>query len=305
MMEPLALAVTFALFAAFAYLWTSVLYSTLRKKQNFWTSLYAKLFALFSLLLFFLLLLYAFFIEPRRLTLSETEIKLNLKTEIESEVRIAHISDLHYEGDSVILEKILSVIREKRPDIVCISGDYFNRVNDSDVKDLRSFIETLSKNCKAVLSVSGNWDEPLIMERLFENAPGNVFHDTFVYEYDGFSFVLLPFGFERFVGDFTLKAQKSTVKILLTHSPDLADDPFVNKNFHLYLCGHTHGGQVRLPLVGAPFFPSKTARLYQSGLYRMKSGMFLYVNRGVGMTKLLPKLRLFSPPEISLIKLSY
>ncbi|NJL96019.1 MAG: metallophosphoesterase, partial [Anaerolineae bacterium] len=69
--------------------------------------------------------------------------------------------------------------------------------------------------------------------------------------------------------------------------------------FALQLSGHTHGGQVRLPGLGALFLP-RGSRRYVQGLYQV-GGMLLYVNRGVGMVRL--KLRFNCRPEVTLFTL--
>ncbi len=88
--------------------------------------------------------------------------------------------------------------------------------------------------------------------------------------------------------------------IMLSHSPDVAetlDDDRVG----LMLSGHTHGGQVRLPLIGCPIIPSQYGQKYASGLVKApKTNCF--VTRGVGT--IFPPVRLNCPPEISLLTLT-
>ena len=72
----------------------------------------------------------------------------------------------------------------------------------------------------------------------------------------------------------------------------------------LYLCGHTHGGQVRLPLIGPLLTSSKLGRRYVMGHYR-EGATHLYVSRGVGFEGLgAPRVRLLCPPEIALVEVS-
>jgi predicted MPP superfamily phosphohydrolase len=70
-------------------------------------------------------------------------------------------------------------------------------------------------------------------------------------------------------------------------------------NVDLYLCGHTHGGQVALPLYGALVTLSKFGKKYESGMYTV-GDTILYVNRGIGMEGgLTPKVRFLARPEIT------
>jgi predicted MPP superfamily phosphohydrolase len=87
--------------------------------------------------------------------------------------------------------------------------------------------------------------------------------------------------------------------ILLAHEPDFADTSAATGRFDLQLSGHTHGGQVVFPFIGAPVLPY-LGRKYGSGLYKV-GGMFQYTNRGVGMARL--PLRINCPPEITVFVL--
>jgi predicted MPP superfamily phosphohydrolase len=69
---------------------------------------------------------------------------------------------------------------------------------------------------------------------------------------------------------------------------------------HLILAGHTHGGQVNLPLIGAPVVPSRYGQKYAQGLFR-RDNTFMYVNRGLGV--LWPGIRFNCRPEIAIFQL--
>jgi predicted MPP superfamily phosphohydrolase len=86
--------------------------------------------------------------------------------------------------------------------------------------------------------------------------------------------------------------------VLLAHEPDFADQA-AGQNITLQLSGHSHGGQVRLPFVGAPILPY-LARKYPYGLRRVGE-MWLYTNRGVGL--IAPPVRFLCRPEITLLRL--
>jgi predicted MPP superfamily phosphohydrolase len=87
----------------------------------------------------------------------------------------------------------------------------------------------------------------------------------------------------------------SILRILLNHNPD-AKDLVRSFEWDLMLCGHTHGGQVRLPLIGAPFAPVQDKR-YLHGLYAWDK-RWLHITSGVGN---LHGLRFNCRPEISLL----
>ncbi len=87
--------------------------------------------------------------------------------------------------------------------------------------------------------------------------------------------------------------------ILLVHEPDFADKTGATGRFSLQLSGHSHGGQIRLPLFGAPILP-KDGQKYPLGLEQIAE-MSLYTNPGVGMVK--PKVRFNCRPEITVFTL--
>jgi predicted MPP superfamily phosphohydrolase len=86
--------------------------------------------------------------------------------------------------------------------------------------------------------------------------------------------------------------------ILLAHEPDIF--PRVSERVSLTLCGHTHGGQIRLPLIGAPIVPSRFGQRYAYG-HIIEEGRHLVVSGGLGCTFL--PVRLGSPPEIVVLEL--
>ena len=86
--------------------------------------------------------------------------------------------------------------------------------------------------------------------------------------------------------------------ILLAHEPDWADH-VANYPVDLQLSGHSHGGQIRFPLIGAPFLPA-LAEKYPWGLRRIGK-LSLYTNVGIGTVRI--PARLGCPPEVSLITL--
>jgi predicted MPP superfamily phosphohydrolase len=88
--------------------------------------------------------------------------------------------------------------------------------------------------------------------------------------------------------------------ILLAHEPDFADRAAEDGRVALQLSGHSHGGQVRLPIIGPPILPYLGER-YSAGLYEVGE-MQLYVTRGVGV--IAPPVRFNCRPEVTIITLT-
>ncbi len=89
-------------------------------------------------------------------------------------------------------------------------------------------------------------------------------------------------------------------RLLLVHNPDFTE-MLPEGRIDLALCGHTHGGQVCLPLVGAPIVPSCFGQKYASGLVQGPSTL-VYVSRGVGLIS--PALRFNCRPEVTRLTLA-
>ena len=99
-------------------------------------------------------------------------------------------------------------------------------------------------------------------------------------------------------------APPSVPDVLLYHSPELMPQA-VQMGIDLYLCGHTHGGQVRMPIIGPLLTSSNLGRDYVMGHYEEEQ-TDLYVSTGVGLEGLsAPRVRLLAPPEITLVTLRH
>jgi predicted MPP superfamily phosphohydrolase len=99
------------------------------------------------------------------------------------------------------------------------------------------------------------------------------------------------------------QAPPDAFRVLLYHSPELM--PVAPEyGIDLYLCGHTHGGQVRLPLYGAVVTSSRLGKRFEMGHYCV-GGTHLYISRGVGLEGMgAPRVRFLCPPEIAMFSLN-
>jgi hypothetical protein len=206
--------------------------------------------------------------------------------------RFVHFTDLHFKGDESYLRGVVEKINALSPEFACFTGDI---VEDS--AHLPKALEILSGIKCPLYGVPGNHDH-------WSNA----------------DFPTIKRGFERTGGgwlvneDVALAKQKIQLvgidalplsippnpnhsSILLTHYPVWADrvDPH---RFSLIVAGHSHGGQVRLPLFGALIVPFNVAR-YELGMFKTKAGP-LYVNAGIGTFYL--RVRFLCRPEITVFE---
>jgi uncharacterized protein len=92
-----------------------------------------------------------------------------------------------------------------------------------------------------------------------------------------------------------------SLRVLLSHNPDVNEDiNVIRKRIDLVVSGHTHGGQIVLPLLGAPYLPSPFGQKYRAGLVR-DGNRQTYVGRGLGV--FFAPIRLNCPPEVTVLTL--
>jgi uncharacterized protein len=220
--------------------------------------------------------------------------------------QILHLSDFHIDGNSALADRLVSAIRGLKPDLCVFTGDYrFESRGPSDgvYPLMRSIICSITSK-HGVFGILGNHDaaeiafalEDMGVRMLVNEAvaigKGSTplwlagVDDPFDYRCDDLPGALSPVPPQGF-------------KILLAHTPDLYEEA-ANRAVDLYLCGHTHAGQIRFPLIGALHHNSKTPRTYAYGHWKRKQ-MHGYTTAGVGCSAL--PVRFNCSPEVALIEL--
>lgn len=257
-----------------------------------------------------------YFIEPFKLKLTAVMTftdRLPLGME---PIKILHITDLHVERLTDREAKVLELVRQAKPDLIVISGDYVNLSYNRDPETLRQVRQLLSQ-LSAPFGVFATLGSPPVDLR-----------ETVVPIFEGLKNVtLLRYGWQQvWLGngrsltvmgldcshDLPIDAGRlarlvrtvpeDVPQLLVYHSPELMPEASQH-NIDLYVCGHTHGGQVRLPVIGPIFTSSQLGRRYVMGLYK-NGRTTLYVSRGIGLEGLsAPRVRFMCPPEMTLITL--
>jgi predicted MPP superfamily phosphohydrolase len=228
-------------------------------------------------------------------------------------IRLLHLSDFHVERLTTREPQVLAMIAETRPDLIVITGDYLNLSYVDDPIARRDVREVLAR-IEAPLGVYATLGSPPVDPRdttptLFEGLDNiRLLRDevALLTLADGRHLSLIGMDCEHdlesdasaFESLFELVPTDSAT-VLLYHSPELM--PLVqNYPLDLYLCGHTHGGQVRVPGYGAILTSSVTGKRYEMSRYD-EQGTTLYVSRGIGLEGLsAPRIRLLCRPEIIL-----
>jgi predicted MPP superfamily phosphohydrolase len=223
--------------------------------------------------------------------------------------RIVQIGDIHLDDwtKPERLRGIVEKVNAQRPDLVAIMGDFASRsAKQLDTRRLTGALRELRAR-DGVLTILGNHDYltgvELIRRCIREASVTELVNDVHTLRRGGATLHVAGIddimeGGSRL--DLVLRdLPDSGAAILLAHEPDFADVSAATGRFDLQLSGHSHGGQVRVPLLMRLALPPFSQR-YTSGLYRV-DGMLQYTNRGLGFVDM--RLRLLCRPEITVLTL--
>lgn len=216
-------------------------------------------------------------------------------------IRIVQVSDLHVDHLDHVLRELPEVVNAQKPDLFVFTGDSLN-----SAKGLPVFQEVL-RRIQAPLGrygVKGNHDIGTWRQLdLFGGGTLVELRGANPTVLDGGRLALCgaPYGIRLQLPDCLRRAPPGAVTIVAYHSPDLVEDLAPLKP-DLYLAGHTHGGQVRVPWYGAVVTFSRFDKKYEMGRYRV-GDTTLYVNRGLGFEPGMPRVRFLARPEVAVIDL--
>lgn len=224
-------------------------------------------------------------------------------------LRIVHLSDLHAGDYSPwwLAERAVALAAQQKADLAFLTGDYASLYGPEARRPLEKALASLSAPA-GVWAVLGNHEyvqarrEPVI-EALSAAGATVLLNQSRQIEVRGEKLWVCgvedPF-LKHHDFEATLeKVPQADLKVLLAHSPDIIYSA-AQLGIAAVFAGHTHGGQVSLPLYGPPIVPSRYGRRFAYGAFQVH-GTGLYVTRGVGMTP--PLVRFLCPPEVALITL--
>lgn len=224
--------------------------------------------------------------------------------------RIAHISDLHNDELGKNHRDLIRVLQKAQPNIIAITGDMIDSRRTNIPCALRFAKQALE--IAPCYYVMGNHESripeyPELERGLIRLGVTVLRNDTATLQREGAAITIIGLDDPSINPDFQqilfdLAQSSEQFKLLLCHRPDLFN-VFCKANVHLALCGHAHGGQVRIPFVGGVIAPNQGwFPEFDSGLYRYKQTNMI-VSRGLGNS--LCPLRVNNRPELVVATLKF
>jgi len=276
----------------------------------------------------------AFYVEPNRLVLERRTVPVpGLPPGLDG-LEVVHLSDLHLGGRVGDREhRLVEAVRSLRAPVLVFTGDFLEE--DGALGNLVPLLMEMTRD-KRVFAVLGNADyaRPRRTERLvavLEGAGVTLLRNRAVTlsaqpaegrrggkggvanparggeeggaaSHDGRLWLVGiddPVTGRADLDQAFAEVEPGGPVVALVHSPDAAL-PAIARGASLVLCGHTHGGQINVPLLGPVHTATRVGRRLARGLVPVPGGS-VYVNRGVGMTRIAA--RFLCPPEIAVLTL--
>jgi predicted MPP superfamily phosphohydrolase len=261
--------------------------------------------------------MYGYCWESKWLELTHTRFQISKRAD-RSPVRILLLSDLHWSSFDP-LDFLMFAFRlgaSENPDFICLTGDLICVDNEYILDEYRPTLKALA-GMAPTYAVLGNHDggkwsrernglaETAIMEEMLRDSGMDVLHNRSVRIASDDRVINLVGVPDLWAGGIDAASAFSEVDpsaaeitIVIAHNPD-SKDLITEYDWQLMLCGHTHGGQIAFPLIGAPYVPVEDKR-FISGLNPWND-RWIYTTRGVGS---LYGARFYCRPEVSIIDIA-
>ena len=273
---------------------------------------------------------YAHWVEPFSPRVSRTRVEILKPNSRFAGFKVLHLSDFHLRDNTNprIIEAIDRAAKElgrENIDLICITGDMIE--TDTGLPLLEEVMRILARigPRNGILAILGNHDynhyplSNLFLEKYIVNQKNDTPQLIAALSRSGTRVLrnqkhiiergderLVVIGIDDFIsGRHCIQSSfegvlASDTVLLLTHSPDVVSH-ILDRKVDLVLAGHTHGGQMRLPLVGAFVSRSRVFRRFSAGLFNA-GDMSIFITKGLGMVRYAP-FRFRCAPELAVLEL--
>jgi predicted MPP superfamily phosphohydrolase len=269
---------------------------------------------------------YSVGVEPGQLVVRRKDIPIPGLPQALDGLKIGQLSDLHRCPfmPRTRVEQAVALLAAEQPDLVALTGDFVSYWLDYVEEYVEEYIEVLAPLQPSLGSFAclGNHDHhisPNAVTTALRDAGVTVLRNQHqIITVNGTQLCIVGIDDIGTSGISLHRAEPAddlpaalvdsppfdAIRVLLAHNPDFVmkkvfAEETVRRPIHLVLSGHTHGGQVRVPLVGAPFLASRYGQLFSGGLVQA-AGTQVYVSRGAGSSW---PLRFNCQPEVNVLTL--
>ena len=244
----------------------------------------------------------AFIIEPHWLQVSSLTTPSARLTE---PVRVVVLADIQTDQPGRYEARVLKTAMEQEPDLILFLGDYIQLGRrsgsyDAEIEALRALLEeSVLQAPLGAYAIAGNVDRPGEWVQAFAGLPVTTLEATASHDLGPLVLTGLSL-WDSYDRDRRIEG-RDAFHIVIGHSPNFS---LGSVEADLLLAGHTHGGQVKLPLIGPLLTLSSVPRSWAAGVTTLAPGRTLMVSRGIGMERAnAPRLRFLCRPELVVIDL--
>lgn len=263
---------------------------------------------------FVLFYLYTTYVSTSSLIVKEERIVNNKLPNNFNGLKIIQFSDLHY-GSTIFedeLQKVVKEINKRKPDLVLFTGDLIDEEYDLSTKELEKVIKQLKKIDASLGKYAvGGEEDSSNSNTIFNQSDFIVLNNNYELIYKDDSNPILLVGLSSLLKEqrdidksysyFLESTHNSDIfTISMLHEPDSVSEILEKYPTDLFLAGHSHNGNIRVPYVGA-LKKEEGAREYDQSFYQIDSSK-LYISSGIGTNGL--GFRLFCRPSINFFRLS-
>lgn len=265
---------------------------------------------IFVLGICWLVVFYGSFIEPKIITAQEYDVNIR-KSYPAREIKVVVMGDFHLGpyNDEYLIENVVRKVERMKPDLILLTGDYISHKDEAVIGF--AALNRL-KPAYGIFAVTGNHDYlGEDVESVVNTLQGygvNFLRNTGITISAAGKDLYIAGVDDYWFGETDptralINKRPGQPSILIAHNPDMVNYVPTELRFGLMVSGHTHGGQIRLPFIGSLVQPpTDLPREYSQGLHEYE-GRQIFITPGLGEVG--PRARLFNPPEISVINLTF
>lgn len=255
---------------------------------------------------------YTTYVSTTKIGVKEYRIKNNKLPQAFNGLKIIQLSDLHY-GSTMTLKdvkKIVKMSNDRNPDIVVFTGDLVSKnykLSSKEQEDLTKELKKL-KYKLGKYTILGDEDKETI-STIYNQSDFTLLNNEYDLIYKDENNPILLIGLNSLDKDqnidnaynyFKEETHNSNIYTLtILHEPDTIDN--ISYNTDLFLAGHSHNGDIQIPILNYPIIKHDNAIKYNKEYYKLNNAD-LYISSGLGTNKV--NIRLFCRPSINFFRIS-